>query len=255
MKRLVPAVLIVLSVLSGRGAWAAEDNPAGAPAVWPRPIPDSPLRYFVLGDQLEFRANDGDDLLRWDAEGWVGGDYNRLWLKTEGERRTSGPSGGDAEVQLLYGRAIAPFWDLQIGVRQDVQFGSGPDRERTFAAIGVEGLAPYWFELTPTLFISDAGDVSARLTGTYDLLLTQRLVLQPRLELNAAVQDARRFGVRSGFNDIELGLRLRYEIRREFAPYIGVNWLRKLGNTADLAREEGDDVDALGFVVGLRLWF
>lgn len=132
---------------------------------------------------------------------------------------------------------------------------SGPDRARTFAVIGVQGLAPYWFEVTPALFISDDGDVSARLTASYDLLFTQRFIVQSRIEVNAAAQDARKFGVESGFNDVELGLRFRYEIRREFAPYIGVNWLRKLGDTADLAREEGDDVDALGVVVGFRLWF
>ena len=254
-RALIFALLLGTCAVPGGGSARAEDNPAGAPEEWPEPVPDSRLRFFLLGDQLEFRANDGDELARWEVEGWWGGDINRLWLKTEGDVRTSGPSGGEAELQLLYGRAIPPFWDFQLGVRQDVLFGSGPDRERTFAAVGVEGLAPYWFEVTPTLFVSDEGDVSGRFTGTYDLLLTQRLVLQPRIELNVAVSDARKFGIESGFNDIELGLRLRYEIRREFAPYVGVNWLRKLGNTADLARDEGEDTSVVGLVVGLRVWF
>jgi len=249
------AMSLVALGLSLSPVGATAETPAGAPTDWPEPILDSNLRYFVLVDQLEFRGNDGDDLVRWDSEGWLGGDYNKLWFKTEGEVRTSGPSGGDAEFQILYGRTFAPFWDFQVGVRQDVLFGSGPDRERTFAVLGVEGLAPYWFEVTPALFISDDGDVSVRFTATYDLLFTQRLIAQPRIEVNAAAQDARKFGVESGFNDIELALRLRYEIRREFATYIGVNWLRKLGDTADLAREEGEDVDALGVVVGIRLWF
>ncbi len=174
-------------------------------------------------------------------------------------RRTL-PKSGDSFCSCLeslarLSRTFAPFWDLQVEVRQDVLFGSGPDRDRTFAVLGVEGLAPYWFEVTPALFISDDGDVSTRFTATYDLLLTQRLIAQPRVEVNAAAQDARKYGVESGFNDVELGLRLRYEIRRELAPYIGVSWLRKLGDTADLAREEGDDVDALGVVVGIRVWF
>lgn len=249
------AVSAGVLTLVGVGPAAADGNPTGAPEDWPHAVHDSSLHHFVLGEQLEFRANDGDDLARWEVEGWLGGDTNRLWLKSEGEVRTAGQAGGDAEVQLLYGRAISPFWDVQLGVRQDVLFGPGSDRERTFAAVGVEGLAPLWFELSPTLFVSDEGDVSARLTATYDLLLTQRLVLQPRLELNAAAHDARKFEIESGFNDIELGLRLRYEIRREIAPYLGFNWLRKLGSTADLARDEGSDVSVPGFVAGVRLWF
>ncbi len=248
------AAVVFFALLASTGT-AAEGSPAGTPEDWNAPIMDSALHFFVIGQQLEYRANDSEDLFRWEIESWLGGDYNKVWLKTEGEVRTSGTSQGDAEVQLLYGRTITSFWDFQIGLRQDVLFGTGPNHERTFAAIGVEGLAPYWFELTPTLFVSDDGDVSARLTGTYELLLTQRWILEPRIELNAAASDARDFGIESGLNDIELGLRLRYEIRREFAPYVGVNWLRKLGNTSNLARDEGEDVSILGFVMGLRVWF
>ena len=246
--------IAIAALLLGAGPAFAENPRTGAPEDWPEPMPEM-IHWYLLADQLEYRLNDGDDLVRWDAEGWLGGDTHRVWLKSEGEVRTTGPSGGDAEIQLLYGYNFAPFWDFQIGARQDFLFGSGPDRERTFAAIGVEGLAPYWFELSPTLFVSDDGDVSARLTGTYDVLLTQRLIAQPRVELNVAAQDAEKFGIERGFNDIELGLRLRYEIRREFAPYVGVNWLRKLGNTADLARREGEDASVVGFVAGLRIWF
>lgn len=120
---------------------------------------------------------------------------------------------------------------------------------------GLEGLAPYWFELAPALFVSEHGDISARLAATYDVLLTQRLILQPRLDLNAALQDAPKFGVGSGLNNVEAGLRLRYEIRREFAPYVGVTWIRQLGQTADLSRAAGSPVDDLRFVLGLRLWW
>lgn len=248
-----PGLLLLLSLLGPAGA-TAENARTGAPDDWPEAMPEM-LHWFVRADQLEHRVNDGDDLFRWEVEGWLGGDTHRLWLESEGEVRTQGPSGGDAELQLHYGYAFAPFWDLRIGLRQDFLFGSGPDRERTFAAFGVEGLAPLWFELSPMLFVSEDGHVSGRLTATYDLLLTQRLVAQPRFELNVAARDAKRFGIERGFNDVELGLRLRYELRRELAPYVGVNWLRKLGNTADLARDEGEDASAIGFVAGLRVWF
>ncbi len=248
---LVPGFLALLAAHPGH----AQNNPAGAPDEWAQPGHGAVLASYLVADQLEFRLNDGHDLARWDVEGWVGGDVDRLWLKTEGEVRTSGHREGDAELQLLYGRAFAPFWDLQIGVRQDVLFGPGPDRERSFAALGVEGLAPYWFEVTPTLFLSDDGDVSARFTGTHELHLTQRLIAQSRLELEVAAHDVREFGIARGLNDIELGLRVRYEIRREIAPYIGVSWLRKLGNTADLAREDGESTHVVGLVAGLRVWF
>ncbi len=213
------------------------------------------LFHSVRIDQLEWRAQEGADLFRWDVQGWWGGDQNKLWLKSEGESTLSGRLQGDAEIQLLYSRMIAPFWDAQVGVRQDFLYSGGADHERTFAVLTVDGLAPFWFELEPSLFVSDAGDVSFRLTTTYDLYVSQRLVLQPRFELNAAVQDVRKFGVQSGLNDVELGLRLRYEIHRDFAPYVGFNWLRQIGDTADLARDEGDDVDQLGFVAGLRIQF
>lgn len=220
-----------------------------------RPVLGPDLNYFVLIDQLELRADDEDNLLAWEVEGWLGGDYNRLWVRTEGDRRLSGASGGEAELEVLYGRLIAPFWDFRVGLRQDLLSDSGHDRGRTFVSIGFAGLAPYWFQLEPTLYVSDDGDVSARLEATYDLLLTQRLVLQPRFELDLAATSASEFGIGSGINDVELGLRLRYEFRREVAPYIGVTWSRKFGNTADLARDEGEDIDSLGLVVGVRLWF
>ena len=247
--------LAVALVLSATCASAQASDPTEIPADWPAPV-DTSMRFYWLGiDQLEWRGNDGPDALRWDLQGWWGTDRHKAWLKSEGEQSTEGPSAGDAEVQLLYSRMIAPFWDAQIGVRQDFLFGAGPNRERTFGVLGLQGLARYWFELEPSLFVSDDGDVSFRLAGTYDLYVTQRLVAQPRLELNAAASDASRFGIESGVNDIELGLRLRYEIRREFAPYLGVNWLRRLGDTADLARNEGEEIDVVGVVVGIRIQF
>ncbi len=223
---------------------------------WSKPIEDSQRFGYLLVDQLEYRMkNRANDNARWDAQGWYGGDYNRLWIKTEGEWRTSGERGGEAELQALYSRLIAPFWDLQAGLRYDQFSGAGFDRSRGFAVIGLQGLARYRFEVEPALFISQDGDVSTRLTATYDLLLTQRLILQPRLDFDAAVQSARKFGVGEGVNSMGLGLRLRYEISREFAPYIGVQWLNRFGETADFARSGGGRADDIAVVFGMRLWF
>jgi len=222
---------------------------------WPAPVEDHMRFRSLLVNQLEYQMNEGDDTLGWDAVGWYGGDYNRLWLKTEGEWRASGERGGEAEIQALYGRLIAPFWDFQVGLRYDQFSGAGFDRARGFAVIGLQGLARYRFELEPALFISQDGDVSARLTATYDLLLTQRLILQPRLDFDAAVQSAAKFGVGSGVNSLGLGLRLRYEITREFAPYIGVQWRQEFGETADISRRGGDRAENIAVVFGVRLWF
>ena len=222
---------------------------------WPPPVMDDQVFSSLFIGQLEYRRNKGPDTFIWeDVEGWIGGDYNRLVVKTEGQARTAGTSGGQVQGQALFSRLIAPFWDFQAGVRHDRLYG-GPDRSRTFAVIGLEGLAPYWFHVEPFLFISDRGDISASLEATYELLLTQRLIAQPRFEMNVAAQDVEKFGVGSGVNDIEFDLRVRYEIRREFAPYVGISWTRKLGKTADLARREGEEVDNLAIVAGLRLWF
>jgi copper resistance protein B len=186
----------------------------------------------------------------WDGEAWYGSDLHRLVLKTEGEgSRDEGVE--DAEVQALYSRPIGVYTDLQVGVRHD--FEPGP--QRTYATVGFETLFPYWFEAEGALFLSDKGELLGRLEGTYDLRLTQRLVLQPRAELNFAAEDAPSRGIGSGLSDAELGLRLRYEIKREFAPYVGVVWARKVGDTADFARARGEGASDTRFVAGLRAWF
>lgn len=211
---------------------------------------DDHIFTFFQAEQLEYRLADGKDRLKWDAQAWVGEDYNKLWIKTEGEKEFGGHL-EEAEVQLLYSRIIHPFWDLQVGGRYDAR----PRPQRGFGVIGVQGLAPYFFEVDAAAFVSHEGDVSARLKGEYEILLTQQLVLQPSVELNLAAQQVEKLGIGSGLTDVELGLRLRYEIVREFAPYIGVSWERKVGRTADFAREEGEDVDSLAFVTGIRFWF
>ena len=204
---------------------------------------------FML-DRLEYRADKGADGYYWEGEGWVGGDINRFAFKTKGE----GAIGGSlerAEVQALYSRAIDPWFNLEAGVRHDIR----PDPQRTYAVVGIEGLAPYWFEVSAQAFLSDRGDAHVRLEGNYDQRITQRLILQPAAELNFAAQDVPELGIGSGLSEIELGLRLRYEVAREFAPYAGINWERKLGDTARFARSDGERASAASLVMGVRFWF
>lgn len=207
--------------------------------------------FFVQGERLEYRSNEGDPIFLWDGQGWYGGDKNKLWIKTEGEYSFDEGAFEDAEIQALWARPISRYFDLQAGVRYD--FAPGDDR--TFGVFGVQGLAPYWFEVDAAAFVSDDGDISARVEVEYELLLTQRLILQPRTELNFAIQDVPANGVGSGLSKAEIGARLRYEIRREFAPYIGVEWERSVGETADLVRADGGDPSSVSFIAGLRVWF
>ncbi|KQM37835.1 MULTISPECIES: copper resistance protein B [Sphingomonas] len=206
--------------------------------------------YQVLFNLAEYQARKGSDGYRWDGEAWVGGDINRLWLKSEGEGGF-GKALESAEVQALYSHALDPYWNLQAGVRYDFK----PNPSRTYATIGIEGLAPYQFEVEGALFLSDKGDVLARAEGYYDQRITNYFVLQPRVEANFAAQDVRETGIGSGLTDLEAGLRLRYEGRREFAPYIGVSWERQFGDTARFSRARGDDTGGFSFVAGVRTWF
>lgn len=223
---------------------------------WPRPVDDTASYSFLLFDLLEYqRTQDGLDALRWDILGWFGGDYHRVWFKSEGRKVFTSREGSEVEAQVLYGRLIAPFFDVQMGLRFDQRLQRDSNPSRVYAVIGLQGLAPYRFDIEPTLFISQKGQVSARLTATYDVLFSQRLILQPRLETNVAFQKDAAIGIAAGFNDVELGGRLRYEIRREFAPYIGVTWKESLGATHRLAVREGGDPSHLSFVAGVRLRF
>ena len=183
----------------------------------------------------------------------IGNDYTRLYIKGEGEGLLADGE-GEVEAQALYSRLVTSYFEAQAGVRLDTEFGDGEFQARPLLVVGLEGLAPYFFEVEPALFVSYQGDVSARFVGSYDLLLTQRLVAQPRLETNVAVQRVEDWGVGSGLNDVELGLRFRYEITREVAPYVGVNWTTLYGDTADFAREEGGSASEATLVFGLRLW-
>lgn len=208
-------------------------------------------RFSMLRVNLaEYQAVKGRDGYRWEGEAWYGGDINRLVLKSEGEGVFNGAT-QSAEAQALYSRAIGPYFDLQAGVRYDIE----PDPTRAYATIGAEGLAPYFVDTQAAVFLSSKGDVLARIEGAYDQLITQHLILQPRIEMNLAAQDVPENDIGAGLADIELGLRLRYEIKREFAPYIGVSYTRKTGNTADFARGAGEPAGTTSFVAGIRAWF
>lgn len=224
---------------------------------WPSPVSDSETYSYLLFDLLEYRwnKNGSDALLRWDILAWRGGDYNRVWFKSEGSAAVSSSEGGYAEVQALYGRLIAPFTDFQVGIRYDQLWGRGRGKGRAFLAVGLQALIPYRFDIEPVLFISQDGDVSVRFTGTYNTYITQRLVLQPRFETNIAAQKRESFGQGAGINNVEIGLRLRYEIRREFAPYIGINWEQSFGQSADFARRAGEPTSQFSPVAGIRAWF
>ena len=211
---------------------------------------DDPVLAKVMIGQLEMRAASGDNPLVWDdVQAWVGKDLNKLWLKTEGEYVNNRVE--ELEIQLLYSRALTTYWDLQAGWRGDIR----PEPTRDWLALGFKGLAPYFFDIDAAVFIGESGRTAARLEGEYQLLFTQRLILTPDLEINWYGKDDVEVGIGSGLSDMEIGLRLRYEIRREFAPYIGVNWWKKFGDTGDFARAAGEKTDDFQWVIGLRAWF
>ncbi len=223
----------------------------------PEPVMDSMAYSFSLFELLEYRANSsGPDTFTWDFVGWYGGDFNRLWLKSEGSQDLNAGNDGTGDLQLLYGRLIAPFWDFQAGIRTKFNLGSSLDgNTRTYAVIGLQGIAPGNFDIEPALYLSDRGEVSAELTASYDLYITQRLILQPRFQGEVSFQGDDRFGTGEGVTETDIGLRLRYEITREVAPYIGVSWLRNYGQTGRIARQQGESSDAVAFVAGIRIWF
>lgn len=209
------------------------------------------INYLLIAERFEQRYDDGDAALDWEAQGWIGKDLDRLWLKTEGEGYADTDAEQGGEVQLLYGRALAPFWDLQAGLRRDF----GDEGSRTHLVFGIQGLAPYWFETDLAAFVSEEGELAARLEVEYELLFTQRLVLQPRLELNYHFDAVPELGIGRGLSELDLSLRLRYEIRREFAPYVGLGWSRSYGGSADLLRAGGQALEEGSVVAGVRFWY
>ncbi|MGH8271855.1 MAG: copper resistance protein B, partial [Gammaproteobacteria bacterium] len=214
-------------------------------------IADTKTYSQVLIDQLEYQSGVGDspDALAWDAQAWFGGDYQKLWFKTEGIR--SGGHTEDANLSAFYDRPFSPYFDFQAGVRHD--FGGGP--ARNWAAFGIQGLAPYFFDLELTGYVGPGGRTAARAKVRYEWLFTQRLILEPELETNLYGRDdpARRIG--SGLSDASLGLRLRYEFSRKFAPFVGVEYTRTFGRTSDYRRADGGRTSDTVLLVGLRAWF
>lgn len=225
------------------------DRQAAFPDVHGHAAHDGAVNAFVLFDQLEWQSGGSADAFSWDAKGWVGQDRNRFWFRTEGDRADGRT--GQAQVHLLYGRAIARWWDVTAGVRLDPL----PDTPRTALALGVQGLAPYWFEVEASAYLEPSGRTHVRFETDYDLLITNRLVFQPLAEFEVYGRADRERRIGAGLSTGELGLRLRYEFRRELAPYVGIVWTRRFFGTADLARDAGQDVAGTRLAVGLRTWF
>ena len=220
----------------------------------PPPIHDDKVYSYTLFDLLEYRPNGSDSDVRWDIESWRGKDFRRFFIKTEGERSTIGDD-YDADLQLLASRLVKPFTEFQYGVRLEGRKFRGANVVRPQAVVGVEARVPYNYEIESALYLDPHGNLSADFTATKDLLLTQRLILQGRFEANAALQEVERFGLGSGVNNVELGARLRYEIRREFAPYLGISYSKSYGRTATYLRQSGDEPSQLRFVAGVHAWF
>jgi copper resistance protein B len=226
-----------------------EDRKAAFPDVEGHATHDKAVHYFVLFDQLEWQAGEGADGLSLDSRGWVGRDRDRLWFRAEGD----GENGrvGEAQTHVLYGRQFSRWWDVVAGVRQD--FRPGP--AQTWAAFGVQGLARYWFEVEATAYVGASGRTHARFEVEYELLLTNRLVLQPLVEAEIFGKSDPERGVGAGLSTTDAGFRLRYEFKREVAPYVGITWKNKWGKTADFAKAAGEQTGGARFVTGLRLWF
>jgi copper resistance protein B len=216
---------------------------------------DDHIYTYVAFDEIEYARGGAGHPIAYDGEAWIGGDFDRLWLRAHGHQETRRGGDGEFEAQVLYSRVVSAFWNAQGGLRVDHHYGHGERATRGLVALGVAGLAPYWFEVESFLFVSQDGYVSARLKASYDLLFTQRMIFEPEFELNAAAQKVPEFGTGSGLTDLTLGARLRFEIVREFAPYVGVAWTRRMGGTADLARAGGVPVGDAAFVAGVRWWY
>jgi len=205
---------------------------------------------FIIADRLETQITNGEDTFNWSAQGWYGTDENKLWIKTEGKYSFADNAIDDAEIQALWSKPISRFWDLQTGIRYDFA-----PKGRTHAVAGIQGLAPYWFEVDAAAFLSTKGELTSSVEAEYDFFLNQRLILQPRGSLKFSAQDIVDLGIGAGFTKYNLGLRLRYEFKREFAPYIGASWQRSLGETAQIVRAGGGDPNKIKLVIGVRAWY
>lgn len=229
---------------------ADEDRAAAFPDLHDahHPAHGQSINSLVLFEQLEWRDADRDTLA-WDTKAWVGRDRDRLWVRTEGDAEDGGVQ--EAQVHALYGRAISRWWDLVVGVRQDWR----PGPAQTWAAVGVQGLAPYFFDVEVTAYVGGGGRTHLRVETSYDLLLTNRLIAQPLFEFEVAGKADPERGVGAGLTVGEASVRLRYEVRREVAPYVALLWRRTFFGTADLSRQAGREVGGLSMAIGGRVWF
>jgi len=252
MKRRFAAVALATSFCLTTGSCWPQTPGADAesPAPFGPPVEDARVYVHGLFDQLEDRIGNGDNVLRWEGQAWAGTDQNRLWLKSEG-LLGHGSKVSDGLHEALYDRPFSTFFDVQAGLRYDVD----SDPSRAWAALGLQGLAPQWFNVEATVYASDGGHLAARFRTSYELLFTQRLILEPEIEFNAYSKADPSRGVGAGLSELEGGFRLRYEVSRKFAPYIGLNDRTVFGSTAGYARQRGETTNDLSFVAGLRSWF
>lgn len=241
MMKLGKLSVAALAATALAGPARAQQTPDGAPAHWTEPVMDQQIFTFFMAERNEYQIDDDNQFYLWDAQGWIGGDYNKLWLKSEGEYVLNEGALESADLEVLYSRTITPFWDAQIGVRSTFEPAQAWD-----GAIGVQGLAPYFVEVDATAYFNDEA-LQVTLEGMYDLLITQRLIAEPRVEVDLSTHDIERRDVASGLSELQAGVRLRYEIIREVAPYLGFEYVRN--------QAAEDDKDSLRFVTGLRLWF
>lgn len=210
-------------------------------------VHDRAINYFILFDQFEWQAAD-EGGVNWDNKTWVGGDLNRLWVRAEGESAAGAVE--NAFVDILWGRSFSRWWDMVGGIRQDFRPGS----PQTWFGAGIQGLAPYWFEVEATAYVGAEGRTHARFEVEYELLMTNRLILQPLIEAEIYGKSDPERGIGAGLTTLETGFRMRYELRREFAPYVGVAWNRKFGSTRSLAAAAGEETAGARLLAGLRLW-
>ncbi len=252
MKKTVISLLILPSAVA-----LSQDVPDITYKPDPQVIRDvmlPPSRFgMLLFDLFEYQFSDEQEL-KYDVEFWYGGDFNRVWIELEGEHSLKEGAGKYERADIYYSRLISPFWDFRIGIGNQGIYGEESE-DRTYLVAGFQGLAPYWFEVDANVRLDTEGNVTADLEAEIDFLFTQRLILQPRFETLISFSDIPELGIGSGISNIELGLRLRYEIRREFAPYIGVEWTQFFGKTKDYVEMAGEKTSFVNFLAGIRMWF
>lgn len=262
MKRLLKTTLFsFITVLAGTSL-AAFPGEAQSPTessqdprnVWPKPVADAENFSLTIFDLLEYDSGENGSLT-WDAVAWRGGDIHRLWIKSEGSYGLATPNAGEGDFQLLYGRLVTAFFDAQVGARYEQAWGRNRRASRISAALGLQGISLYVFELETSFFIGDAGHLSGRITASKDFLLTQKSIAQFRFETNVAAKHSDEFETGAGVNDLALGLRLRHEFKREFAPYLGVSWTNIFGQTANFRKRSGGETSNWDAVAGVRLWY